>query len=77
VNVFRSPKWDAKAGEWHRPLDMKFLRVCAVYRLLKRKLIGKARGLELLAQRHTRREMNVLRATVELWGGGPIKDMLS
>lgn len=57
------------------PLDRKFLRVSAVYRLLRKKIIGKARGLELLAQKHTEKEMKVLRATVSLWHAHPIKDM--
>jgi len=55
--------------------DRKYLRVCACYRLLKRGTIGKARALELLAKVHTSGEMNTLRATVEMWKAGPIKDM--
>lgn len=57
-------------------LDRKYLRVCAVYRLLKRKAIGKARAIELLAQRHTQTEMKTLRATVSLWQSHPLKEML-
>jgi hypothetical protein len=57
------------------PLDRKYLRVCAVYRLLKRHVIGRARALELLAQRHTAGEMKSLQGTVSLWRG-PIPDML-
>ena len=56
-------------------LDKKYLRVCAVYRLLKRHVIGKAEGLRLLAQRHTEREMKNLCGTVDLWHAHPIKDM--
>jgi hypothetical protein len=58
-------------------LDRKYLRVCSVYRLLKQKRIGMARGLELLAQRHTPGEMKSLRGTVEIWRSSPIKDMLA
>ena len=53
-------------------LDRKYLRVCSVYRLLKRDRVNKARALELLAQRHTPIEMRTLRATVELWLTGPL-----
>lgn len=56
-------------------LDKKYLRVCAVYRLLKRHAIGKADALKLLAQRHTPSEMNSLRGCVDLWHAHPIKDM--
>lgn len=48
-------------------LDRKFLRVSAVYRLMRKGIIGKVRALELLAQRHTQAEMKTLRATVDLW----------
>lgn len=58
-----------------RSLDRKYLRVCAVYRLLKRHVIGQARALELLAQRHAPKEMQTLRGTVSLWRAHPIKDM--
>lgn len=67
MNLFRQ----AKDGS----LDRKYLRVCAVYRLLKRKAIGKARALELLAQNHTEAEMKTLRGTVELWRAHSLKDM--
>lgn len=56
-------------------LDRKYLRVCAVYRLLKRGVIGQARALELLAQRHTPTEMKTLQATVGLWRAHSIKHM--
>lgn len=56
-------------------LDRKYLRVCAVYRLLAKHVIGQARALELLAQRHTAAEMALLRRTVECWRAYPIKDM--
>lgn len=70
MNIFRCGTKDGS-------LDMKYLRVCSVYRLLKRKVIGQARALELLAQRHTQAEMKTLRRTVELWRGGPLRDMLA
>ena len=59
-----------------QPLDRKYLRVCAVYRLLRKQIIGQARALELLAQRHTASEMQILRGTVSLWRQYPIKGML-
>lgn len=64
--------WQPMTGE----LDKKYLRVCSVYRLLKRKRIGQARAIDLLALRHTAKEMAVLRGTVDLWKQYPIKDML-
>lgn len=67
MNLFRTPVFDKTTGEWTRPLDRKFLRVCAVYRLMKRGIIDKARAFELLAQRHSPAEMKILRGTVELW----------
>lgn len=76
MNIFRTPKWNAKTKTWERPLNRKFLRVCTVYRLLKRQIIGKSRALELLAERHTGKEMKILRATVDLWQAQPIKNML-
>ena len=56
-----------------KSLDRKYLRVCAVYRLMKRGQIGKARAIELLAAKHSPAEMRTLRATVELWIANPFK----
>lgn len=56
-----------------KSLDRKYLRVCVVYRLMRKQIIGKARALELLAQRHTPAEMKTLHATVELWISGPFR----
>ena len=64
--------YDFRTGKWNR----KGLCVGAVYRLLKRHVIGQARAMELLASRHSPKEMKTLRATVELWRAYPIKDML-
>lgn len=58
-------------------LDRKYLRVCAVYRLLKAGRIGAARAVELLAQRHTEAEMKSLRGTLDLWRAGQIRNMLT
>lgn len=69
MNLFRCGTKDGS-------LDRKYLRVCAVYRLLKRQIIGQARAMELLAQRHTVSEMKQLRGTVELWRAHPLKEML-
>lgn len=57
-------------------LDRKYLRVCAVYRLLRKHIIGRARAIELLAARHNAGEMRKLLGTVDIWRAGPIKDML-
>lgn len=67
MNLFRTPKWNAQTKTWERPLDRKFLRLCAAYRLLKKGLIDKSRALELIAERHSAQEMKTLRMTVELW----------
>lgn len=67
LNLFRTPVWNAERREWTRPLNRKFLRVCSTRRLLARGIIGKARALELLAQRHTAKEMKPMRGAVELW----------
>lgn len=65
MNIFRLTR-DA-------PLDRKYLRTCAVYKLLKRQRIGFKCALKLLAERHGKENMRPL---VELWRAGPIKDML-
>lgn len=73
-----APRRRPSLAYWHPitgDLDRKYLRVCSVYRLLRRKKIGKARAMELLAQKHTPKEMTVLKGTVEQWSVGPIKDM--
>jgi hypothetical protein len=74
-----SPRRRPSLSFWHPltgALDKKYLRVCSVYRLLRKKRIGQARAMELLAQRHTASEMKTLRGTVELWRAHPLKDML-
>jgi hypothetical protein len=58
------------------PLDRKYLRVCAVYRLLRLRKIGKSKAIELLAARHSKAEMVALVATVEMWRAGPLKEMM-
>lgn len=63
--------WNPMTGE----LDRKYLRVCAVYRLLKRRKIGKKDAMKLLADKHTASEMKILKGTVEGWASGPIKNM--
>ena len=70
MNLFR-------AGTKDGSLDKKYLRVCAVYRLLRKQVIGQARALELLAQRHSAKEMATLRGTVELWRAHPLPNMLA
>lgn len=68
MNLFRCGTPDGS-------LDRKYLRVCSVYRLLKKQKIEKARALELLAERHTPSEMKTLRGTVELWLSGPLRHL--
>lgn len=63
--------WHPMTGE----LDRKYLRVCSVYRLLKRGYIGRTRATELLAQKHTPNEMKVLQGTMDLWRQWPIPNM--
>jgi hypothetical protein len=70
MNLFR-------AGSKDGSLDLKYLRVCSVYKLLKRGSIGQARALELLAQRHSAAEMKILKGTVQLWKAHPIPNMLA
>lgn len=50
-------------------LDRQYLRVCAVYRLMKAQRIGKARAIALLNERR----VPVSRSVVELWMSGPFK----
>lgn len=69
MNLFRCGTQDGS-------LDRKYLRVCAVYKLLKLHKVGKTKAVELLAQRHSPTEMRSLAGTVELWRSGPIRDML-
>ena len=64
--------YDFQTGKWNH----KYLRVCAVYRLLRKQIIGQALALELLAQRHSPKEMHELRGTVELWRAHPLPEML-
>ena len=53
-------------------LDRQYLRICAVYRLLKRgQITSKARAVELLKQRR----VAVPRATVEMWLAHPLKSV--
>lgn len=66
MNLFRCGTPDGS-------LDRKYLRVCLVYRLMRKGIVGKARALELLSQRHNPREMRALMGTVEMWLAGPLK----
>jgi len=68
VNLFRQTS--------DRSLDRKYLRVCSVYRLLKKGKVDKARAIELLALRHSPNEMATLRGTVDLWLAGPLRDRM-
>lgn len=63
--------YDINTGKWNH----KYIRIGAVYRLLRKQVIGKARALELLAERHSPAEMKTLRATVELWQAHSLKHM--
>lgn len=70
MNLFR-------AGTKDGSLDRKYLRVCTVYRLLRKSIIGRQRALELLAEKHSATEMQSLRGTVDLWKAHSIKHMLA
>ena len=61
MNLFRT-RPDGK-------LDLQYLRICAVHALLDRKLIGKARAIELLAQRKVEKPARL----VDLWLANPRK----
>ena len=54
-------------GTW----DHQYLRACAVYRLMKRGVIGKARAIELLAERRTPNP----KAVVELLSPNPFRHL--
>lgn len=69
MNLFRCGTLDGS-------LDKKYLRVCSVYKLLKKHKIGKSLALELLSKRHTASEMRSLQGTVEIWRAYPLKYML-
>lgn len=58
------------------PLDRQFLRTSAVHRLLRKKRIGFARALELLAERNPKSQMPIMKACVEQWRANHLKDML-
>lgn len=62
VNCFRN----IMDGSW----DKQYLRICVVYRLLMRQgRIGKARAIELLAQRKVEKPARL----VEMWLANPPK----
>lgn len=62
MNLFRT-KLDGS-------LDREYLRICAVYKLLKLRRIDKPRAIELLGQRRVTRPS----ALVEIWLNGPLSD---
>ncbi len=70
MNIFRIGTKDGS-------LDRKYLRVAAVYRLLRKQIIGQARALELLAEKHTAKEMQALKGTVEIWRAHSLREMRS
>lgn len=60
-----------------RSLDMVYLRVCAIYGLLKRGKIDKAQAIELSRRRirHTHKQPpDWLVATIEIWLNGPLRN---
>lgn len=65
MNLFRCGTPDGS-------LDRRYLRICSVYRLLKVKRIGRARALELLAERNVPHAGGL----IDLWHAHPIRDML-
>jgi len=64
MNIFRCGTSDGR-------LDRQYLRVCAVYRLLKQRRIGKARALELLADRKVPHALGL----IETWLAWPLKNI--
>lgn len=64
MNIFRCGTPDGR-------LDKSYLRVCAVYKLLKNRRINKARAIELLAQRRVPSR----RALIEIWLAGPLRHL--
>lgn len=54
-------------------LDRQYLRVCAVYRLLKKQIIDKVRAVELLEQRKVPKAL----AVVELWLANPKRSIVA
>ncbi len=52
-------------------LDKQYLRICAVYRLLKKQRIGKARATQLMKARGVK----CAPATVEMWMANPLKNI--
>ena len=68
----------ASAFYWSGKLDRRYLRTCAVYRLLKLGKIGQAEAGQI-ANRKIRgepRQPDYLKGTIEIWKSGPLKDML-
>lgn len=69
MNAFRPRPGD--------PLDRKYLRNCAVYKLLKLRKIGEARALELMLQKAGggRYAQRVTEQLLSVWKQGSFKDM--
>ena len=68
----------ASAFYWSGKLDRRYLRTCAVYKMLKSGRIGQSDANEI-ANRKIRgepRQADYLRGTIEMWKGGPLKEML-
>jgi len=53
-----------------RSLDKQYLRICAVYRLMSRDRLGKARAIELLEERNVKSASRL----VEIWLSWPLHD---
>ena len=70
MNLFRSPVWNEEAREWSRPLDKRFLRVCATRKLLKAGKINEDRAIQLLAERYPKRDHKILPAVIAMWVSG-------
>lgn len=64
MNLFRCGTKDGS-------LDKQYLRICAVYRLLSRGRIGKARAIDLLAARKVEKPKRLL----EMWLAWPLKNL--
>lgn len=54
-----------------RSLDREYLRICAVYKLLKVQRIGRQRAIDLLAEKKVEKPCRL----VELWAANPLKNI--
>jgi hypothetical protein len=63
----RADAFDLASSTKRLLADRPYLRRAAVHRLLRLKKIGRARAIELLAQHHSSKEMQIVRETARMW----------